>query len=167
VECFRSRSWAAEFLASACPGDAELREEVRSLLAQNADSFLESAPVWALDAALSETRTKLSAGAKLGPYEILDSLGEGGMGMVYRALDTRLGRQVAIKISARRFSGRFDREAKAISALNHPRICTLYDVGPNYLVMELVEGETLAALLRHGPLLRERVCNTRLKSRRD
>ena len=74
------------------------------------------------------------------------------MGEVFRAVDTRLGRAVAIKIAHERFSARFEREARAISSLNHPNICTLYDVGPNYLVMELVEGETIAARLKSGPL---------------
>jgi Tol biopolymer transport system component/tRNA A-37 threonylcarbamoyl transferase component Bud32 len=83
----------------------------------------------------------LSAGTKLGPYEILASIGKGGMGEVYKAHDPRTGRDVAIKVSAEEFSERFDREARAIAALNHPNICHLYDVGPNYLVMELVEGE--------------------------
>jgi eukaryotic-like serine/threonine-protein kinase len=92
----------------------------------------------------------LSPGEKLGPYEILAPLGAGGMGEVYRAKDTRLNRPVAIKIAARDFGDRFEREARAIAALNHPSICTLYDIGPNYLVMELVEGETLAARLRKG-----------------
>src|ERR1700680_3507190 len=89
----------------------------------------------------------LSAGTRLGPYEILASLGAGGMGEVYRARDTRLGRDVAVKVSHEQFSERFEREARAVAALNHPNICALYDVGPNYLVMELVEGETL-----QGPL---------------
>src|SRR5580693_5106209 len=84
----------------------------------------------------------LSAGDKLGPYEILASIGAGGMGEVYRAHDTRLRRDVAIKVSAERFSERFETEARAIASLNHPNICHLYDVGPNYLVMELVEGES-------------------------
>jgi serine/threonine protein kinase len=74
------------------------------------------------------------------------------MGEVFLAVDTRLGRAVAIKTTAERFSARCEREARPIAALNHPNICTLYDVGPNYLVMELVEGETLAARLRSGPL---------------
>jgi serine/threonine protein kinase len=74
------------------------------------------------------------------------------MGAVYLAMDTRLDRQVAIKVSQERFSGRFEGEARAISALNHPNICTLHDVGPNYLVTELVEGETLADLLGRGPV---------------
>src|SRR5262245_22471394 len=84
----------------------------------------------------------LDAGQKLGAYEILDAIGTGGMGEVYRARDTRLNRDVAIKIASEKFSERFEREARAIAALNHPNICTLYDVGPNFLVMELVEGES-------------------------
>jgi len=89
----------------------------------------------------------LSVGDKLGPYEILAPIGAGGMGEVYRARDTRLGRDVAIKISHAQFTERFEREARAVAALNHPNICHLYDVGPNYLVMEFVEGEPL-----RGPL---------------
>ncbi|MBV8729715.1 MAG: serine/threonine protein kinase, partial [Acidobacteriia bacterium] len=73
------------------------------------------------------------------------------MGAVYEALDTRLNRKVAVKVCHERFSGRFEREARAISALNHPNICTLYDVGPNYLITELVEGQTLRDWLRMGP----------------
>src|SRR5262245_38251710 len=84
----------------------------------------------------------LAAGAKLGPYQILALIGAGGMGAVYRARDPRLGRDVAIKVSKERFSDRFEREARAVAALNHPNICTLYDVGPNYLVMEYIDGET-------------------------
>jgi len=82
----------------------------------------------------------LSPGERLGPYEILAPIGAGGMGEVYRARDTRLGREVAIKVSAQQFGERFEREARVIASLNHPNICTLHDVGPNYLVMELVEG---------------------------
>lgn len=96
----------------------------------------------------------LSAGSQLGAYEILGPIGAGGMGEVYKARDTRLRRIVAIKISAERFSGRFKREARAISALNDPHICSLYDIGEQdgleYLVMEHVEGETLACILK-GP----------------
>ena len=85
----------------------------------------------------------LSAGTKLGPYEILASIGAGGMGEVYRAHDPRLGRDVAIKVSALQFSDRFEREARAIAALNHSNICQVYDIGPNYLVMEFIEGAPL------------------------
>ena len=95
---------------------------------------------------------RLAAGDKLGPYEITGPIGKGGMGEVYRATDTRLGRPVAIKVSSREFNDRFEREARAISALNHPNICTLYDIGPNYLVMELLEGELLSRIIDRGPL---------------
>ena len=94
----------------------------------------------------------LSAGTHLGPYKILSPLGAGGMGEVYRARDPRMGRDVAIKICAERFGDRFEREVHAVAALNHPNICHIYDVGPNYLVMELVEGPTLAARFRGGAL---------------
>jgi Tol biopolymer transport system component len=94
----------------------------------------------------------LSVGDKLGPYEILAPLGAGGMGEVYRARDTRLGRDVAVKVSAEKFSDRFEREARSIAALNHPNICILHDVGPNYLVMELIEGPTLADRIKQGPI---------------
>ena len=97
----------------------------------------------------------LAEGTRLGPYEIADQLGAGGMGEVYRATDTRLDRTVAIKVLPEHLASdlqrreRFEREAKAVSSLNHPHICTLDDVGEqngiHYLVMELVEGETLAA----------------------
>ena len=93
----------------------------------------------------------LSAGDKLGPYEILASIGAGGMGEVYRARDARLDRFVAIKISAAQFSERFEREAKAIAALNHPNICQIYDIGPNYLVMEYIDGAPIVSVERpHG-----------------
>ena len=82
----------------------------------------------------------MKAGERLGPYEIVILIGKGGMGEVYKARDTRLDRDVAIKVSAERFTDRFQREARAVAALNHPNICTLYDVGPSYLVMEFVEG---------------------------
>ncbi|HUA62625.1 MAG TPA: protein kinase [Verrucomicrobiae bacterium] len=86
----------------------------------------------------------LLTGAKLGPYEIVAPVGAGGMGEVYRARDPRLGRDIAIKVSHERFSERFEREARAIAALNHPNICQIYDVGDNYLVMEFVEGAPIA-----------------------
>ena len=95
---------------------------------------------------------ELEPGAKLGPYEILSSIGVGGMGQVWKARDTRLDRTVAIKVSHERFSARFEQEARAVAALNHSNICTLYDVGPNYLVMEYLEGDTLAARIAKGPL---------------
>jgi eukaryotic-like serine/threonine-protein kinase len=89
----------------------------------------------------------LEPGSRLGPYEIVAPIGAGGMGEVYRARDTRLDRTVAIKIGSPQFVARFEREARAIAALSHPHICALYDIGPDYLVMEYVEGEPLK-----GPL---------------
>ena len=94
----------------------------------------------------------LSSGEQLGHYKIVSMIGKGGMGEVYLGTDTRLDRSVAIKVSAREFNDRFEREARAISALNHPNICTLHDVGPNYLVMEYIEGETLSKIIERGPL---------------
>jgi serine/threonine protein kinase len=94
----------------------------------------------------------LTAGTRLGPYETVAHIGAGGMGEVYRARDTRLGRDVAIKTSKRTFDDRFQREAHAIAALNHPNVCTLYDVGPDYLVMEYVEGQSLSERIREGAL---------------
>src|SRR6202163_6379 len=85
----------------------------------------------------------VSVGDRLGPYEILALIGKGGMGEVYRARDPRLNRDVAVKISNAQFTERFTREARAIAALNHTNICHLYDVGPDYLVMEYVEGQDL------------------------
>src|SRR6202165_1048658 len=109
----------------------------------------------------------LSAGTKLGPYEVLAAVGAGGMGEVYRARDTRLDRTVAIKVlpasvsSNPAFRERFEREARTISSLSHPHICALFDVGHHdgldYLVMEFLDGETLATRLAKGPLPTEQV----------
>ena len=93
----------------------------------------------------------LVSGTLLGPYEILAPVAGGGQGDVYKARDTRLNRTVALKVAKEQFSERFHREAEAVAALNHPHICTLYDVGPDYLVMEYVEGQPLK-----GPLPVER-----------
>ena len=104
----------------------------------------------------------LTSGTKLGPYEIVEPLGAGGMGEVYRASDTRLGRDVAIKVLPSHLSSdanlkvRFEREARAISSLSHPNICTLHDVGSqngvDFLVMEYLEGETLQRRLLRGAM---------------
>jgi eukaryotic-like serine/threonine-protein kinase len=105
----------------------------------------------------------LSPGTQLGPYEIVAPLGAGGMGEVYRARDTRLDRSVAVKVLPAEFASqaewraRFEREARTISLLSHPHICTLYDVGDNYIVMELLEGETLERRLQTGTLTIEQV----------
>jgi serine/threonine protein kinase len=136
----------AAFLGRACQTDPSLRKEVDALLASApgvAEEFLKSAP---------PHRMQLAKGSRLGPYEIDYLVGTGGMGEVYRARDTRLGRVVAVKVYLELLQSRFEREARAISALNHPNICTLYDIGPDYLVMELVEGQSLADRLKKGPL---------------
>src|SRR5579863_8493493 len=95
---------------------------------------------------------ELKPGDKLGAYEIVSAIGKGGMGEVWRARDPKLGRDVAIKVSAQQFTDRFEREARAIAALNHANVCTLYHIGPNYLVMEYIEGPTLAERIREGPI---------------
>ncbi|MCK6685460.1 MAG: protein kinase [Thermoanaerobaculia bacterium] len=101
---------------------------------------------------------EIAPGARLGPYEIVSRIGAGGMGEVWRGRDSRLGRSVAIKVLPKEFAQdkelrrRFEREARIISQLNHPNICTLHDVGEGYLVMEFLEGESLAERLRKGPL---------------
>jgi len=130
--------------------DPSLRREVERLLEQDSEGKILDRPAAGLIP--PATVTQLTPGKQLGPYRIERLLGAGGMGEVFRAVDTRLGRAVAIKTCREQFSERFYREARAISSLNHPNICALYDIGPNYLVMELVEGETLAAQLKKGAL---------------
>ena len=145
---------AEERAALLAQTDPELRREIESLLAHHTGGELLDQPAMQIAPQLLDNSTVaiLTPGVYLGPYRIESKLGEGGMGEVFRAVDTRLGRAVAIKTTREQFNERFKREARAISSLNHPNVCTLYDVGPNYLVMELVEGETIAALLKTGPL---------------
>jgi Tol biopolymer transport system component len=130
--------------------DAEVRAKVEALLAHDdsGDKILDR-PAWEAEPSLlgQPGNASLTPGAQIGPYKIEAELGTGGMGDVYRAVDTRLNRPVAIKVAKERFSERSQREARAIAALNHSNICTLYDVGPNYLVMELIEDKPLT-----GPL---------------
>jgi len=130
------------FLRQSCAGNEALRTEVESLLqgADSADGFLEGTPLGALSLPAAE----LTAGTMLGRFQVVELVGRGGMGDVYKAQDTRLGRTVALKVCRQRFSERFEREARAIASLSHPHICTLYDVGPNYLVMEFIQGQPLA-----------------------
>jgi serine/threonine-protein kinase len=157
------------FLAQACAGDESLRKEVESLLACRPEAEnLMALP--ALDVAARELAREQSGepeadltGRSLSHYRIIDKIGEGGMGVVYQAEDLRLGRVVALKFLSGELTGdkqaiqRFQREARAISALNHPHICTLHDVGEHegraFLVMEHVAGETLAERLAKGPLM--------------
>ena len=144
----------AAFLAQACPDDPQLRGEVQSLLAQQADSFLESASVSAIQA--------LSAGAHLGNFGIVELLGRGGMGEVWLARDARLKRDVAIKVLPAGLArdpdriSRFEREARAAGALNHPNIVAVYDIGRDrdtyWIASELVHGDTLRRMIDAGPL---------------
>src|SRR5215813_9326348 len=144
---------AEERAALLAQTDPELRRELESLLAQRTGGeFLERRAIENAPQPQDLTLTEVTSGASLGPFRIESKLGEGGMGEVFRAIDTRLGRAVAIKTTRKQFSARFEREARTIASLNHPNICTLHDVGPNYLVMELVEGETIAARLKSGPI---------------
>jgi serine/threonine protein kinase/Tol biopolymer transport system component len=128
--------------------DSDVRRAVESLLAQEGFGLEGGARQTSGEA----TVTVIQTGTQLGPYKIESVLGAGGMGQVFYAIDTRLNRAVAIKTSLHPFDARFAREAQTIAQLSHPHICTLFDVGPNYLVMELVEGTTLSARLAKGAL---------------
>jgi eukaryotic-like serine/threonine-protein kinase len=138
----RPESEREAYLQRVCANDAELFREVSGLIRSSGDIGAFGPWAAAAVAKLISPPPTLTPGERLGPYEILSFLASGGMGAVYRAHDPRTGREVAIKVCAERFSERFEREVRTIAALNHPNICTLFDVGPNYLVMELVEGES-------------------------
>jgi serine/threonine protein kinase/Tol biopolymer transport system component len=140
------------YVSEACRGDGELFREVSSLVANHEEDGDGESWAPAAAAQLVVEPALLEPGHRLGPYRIDEFLAAGGMGQVYRATDTRLNREVAIKVAAARFSERFETEARAVASMNHPNICQLYDVGPNYLVMELVDGPTLADRIRRGSL---------------
>ncbi len=157
----------AAFLADACGGDDALRHDVESLLAQRAsgDDALTRGVVVAAAGLIRDVGTSTVTGGRIGIYQILAPIGAGGMGEVYRARDTRLGRDVAIKILPREFTSnpdrlaRFEREARVLAALNHPHIAAIYGVedGPSEagssvraLVLELVDGETLGERIARG-----------------
>jgi serine/threonine protein kinase len=130
--------------------DPEIRSRVERMLAvESGGQILDQSPEGFLT---DPTLPAVALGAQLGPYSIEAQIGAGGMGTVYRAIDKRLGRVVAIKTVSELYSERSQLEARAISSLNHPHVCTLYDVGPNYLVMEFIEGSTLAEEIKKGPL---------------
>jgi serine/threonine protein kinase len=149
----RDEGKRAAFLAQACGDDVELRRELDEMLAEHAspDAVLDE-PAWKLG-----VQEQPAPPEQLGPYKLGPAIGAGGMGTVYSAEDTRLGRRVAIKIARAEYSERFRREGRAIAALNHMNICTVHDVGPNYIVMELLEGETLRQRIARGSLSRAEV----------
>ncbi|HLK17392.1 MAG TPA: serine/threonine-protein kinase, partial [Bryobacteraceae bacterium] len=136
----------AGYIGAACGTDSDLKREIESLLAKDPSSpdLVFNNPT--ADLAHSAIH-RLETGAKLGPYQIEIRIGAGGMADVWKARDTRLGRLVALKMSKTDFSRRFEQEARTVAALNHPHICTLYDVGPNYLVMEFINGKPLQELI--------------------
>ena len=151
----RDETARAAYLEAACAGDAQLRAEVESLLAahQAAGRFAEGSPLEALPPSAVEAlgvNTRLAPGSRLGSYEIAALLGAGGMGEVYRARDSKLNRDVAVKVLPELFAldrdrlARFKREAQILAALNHPNIVTVYSVeedrGVHFITMELVEG---------------------------
>jgi serine/threonine protein kinase len=150
------------FLDEACGGDLEMRQELETLLAQDRAPGLMDRPVWDAASQLLDDGARLAPGTILGPYQIDGLVAEGGMGQVFRATDSRLNRSVAIKVLPpsvgidRVLRERFGREAQAGASLTHPHICTLYDVGSHdgvdFIVMEFLSGETLAARLEKGPL---------------
>ena len=154
----------AAFLDAACAGDEVMRKEVESLLAssEQVQSFIESPAVKDAAAVLGETNYNSMLGRRIGPYQIISMLGAGGMGEVYLAQDTRLGRKAAIKLLPAFFTKdeervqRFKQEARAASALNHPNVATIYEIGETdqtiYIAMEYVEGLTLAAKINERQL---------------
>ena len=145
----------ADFLDKACSGDEDLRREAEALLEVHgqAESFIEAPALEAVAQTTQVRHARLIAGQQIGSYKILALLGVGGMGEVYRAKDTRIGREVAIKVLPSTYSAdpdrlhRFEQEARAAGRLNHPNVLVIYDVGRHegspYLVSELLEGETL------------------------
>src|ERR1700680_2224947 len=143
----------SQYLSRACAGDDELRRQVESLLARDnsKEDVLQVAVAQAVeqlpDQSRGENQASVAAGTRLGPYEILALIGKGGRGEVWKARDTRLGRLVAIKCFKGQHAGRFTQEARTIAALNHPHICHIYDVGPDYLVLEYIEGKPVGGQL--------------------
>jgi tetratricopeptide (TPR) repeat protein len=154
----------ADFLKEMCGGDDALRREVESLVAAHdqAGSFIENAPIDLAAEALAAAQPRLAPGQIIGRYKILRELGRGGMGEVYLAEDPELGRQVALKLLPESFAAdeervrRFRQEARAASALNHPNIITIHEIGRveafHFIITEFVDGETLASRISQGPL---------------
>src|SRR6266480_7948534 len=155
----------AAFLAEACAGDESLRQQVEELLSsyEQAGSFFETPATKEIARVFEESQAESLVGKSLGPYRVISQLGAGGMGEVYLAQDTRLGRKIALKLLPQDFAKdqhrvrRFAQEARAASALNHPNVCVIHEVGKtsdgrHFIAMELIEGITLRERISRGPL---------------
>jgi len=152
------------FLSDACGSDPTLRSEIEALISahEQPGTFLNFPAVEVGGELIMETRGDMLTGGRIAHYAVRDFIGRGGMGEVYRAHDSRLGRDVAVKILPQEESGNSDsqarllREARAAASLNHPNICTVHEVGQSdgraYIAMELIEGQPLSALISKGPL---------------
>src|SRR5437870_2270126 len=165
----------ALFLAEACAGDEVLRNDIEELISshEQADEFIESPASDLAAELLAKGQSGLKYGEKIGPYEIQSVLGLGGMGEVYRATDTRLSRRVALKLLPPKFTfdpervRRFEQEARAASALNHPNIVTIHEIGhfnnARFIVTEFVEGQTLRQLMNEKPFTLNEALNVAIQ----
>jgi serine/threonine protein kinase/Flp pilus assembly protein TadD len=165
----------AAFLSEACAGDDSLRKEVQSLIESHelSDSFIETPAADLAAELLGSGEARLTAGQSVGPYRIVSLLGEGGMGEVYLADDTRLNRKIALKLLPPHFTinpdrvRRFDREARAASALNHPNIVTIYEIGQSdsahFIATEFVDGKTLRQLINEKPFTLSEALNVTIQ----
>jgi serine/threonine protein kinase/Flp pilus assembly protein TadD len=166
----------AAFLAQTCAGDDSLRKEVQSLIESHelSDSFIETPAADLAAELLASGAARLTAGQSVGPYQIVSLLGEGGMGEVYLADDTRLNRKIALKLLPPHFTvnpdrvRRFDREARAASALNHPNIVTIYEIGQSnsahFIATEFVDGKTLRQLINEKPFTLSEALNVAIQA---
>jgi len=157
------------FLDSACGGDRDLRNDVESFLRsmEKTGEYRQAQAEHRTPTSVATAQTDSLISRHIGSYQILERIGFGGMGVVYRAVDTRLGREAALKFLSEslqrdpRARERFEREARSASALNHPNICTVYGVdefeGHPYIALELLKGKTLGDVVRHNPLPLERL----------
>src|SRR5438876_866824 len=167
----RDPSQRSAFVAESCAGDPALQKEIEDLLAshEESDSFIETPASDVAAELLAEGQAGLVVGQAIGPYTVVDLIGAGGMGQVYLGTDTRLGRRVALKILPKQFTinpervRRFEQEARAASALNHPNIVTIHEIGrfnsTQFIVTEFVDGQTLRRLMNEKPFTLKEALN--------